>query len=36
VEHAHADAHMKDRWGATPVDEAKRVGCATVVAYLKA
>lgn len=36
VEHAHADAHMKDRWGATPMDEAKRVGCATVVAYLKA
>jgi hypothetical protein len=34
VEDGHADAEVKDRWGATPLDEAKRVGSRSVAEYL--
>jgi ankyrin repeat protein len=36
VEEAGADLAVRDRWGATPLDEARRVGAAAVVAYLDA
>jgi ankyrin repeat protein len=36
VEEAGADMTLTDRWGATPLDEARRVGAAAVVAYLEA
>jgi glutaminase len=32
---AGADAAVVDRWGATPLDEAVRVGAGPVVAYLE-
>lgn len=34
VEEGGAELSATDRWGATPLDEAKRVGAAAVVAYL--
>jgi ankyrin repeat protein len=34
VEEGGADLSAKDRWGATPLDEAQRVGAADVAAYL--
>eukprot|EP00878_Enallax_costatus_P011541 GHUV01012048.1.p1 GENE.GHUV01012048.1~~GHUV01012048.1.p1 ORF type:complete len:746 (+),score=322.29 GHUV01012048.1:330-2567(+) len=34
VEEGGADLSSKDRWGATPADEAKRVGASDVAAYL--
>lgn len=34
VEEGGASAVVIDRWGATPLDEAKRVGAAAVAKYL--
>jgi ankyrin repeat protein len=34
VEEGGADLSVKDRWGATPLDEAQRVGAADVAVYL--
>jgi hypothetical protein len=34
VEEGGADLSVKDRWGATPLDEAQRVKAADVAAYL--
>lgn len=34
VEEGGADLAAQDRWGATPLDEAQRVGAADVAAYL--
>lgn len=34
VEEGGADLSAADRWGATPLAEAKRVGAAEVIAYL--
>lgn len=36
VEEGGADITVKDRWGNSPLDEAKRVGAALVVDYLEA
>jgi len=35
VEEAGADMNVTDRWGSTPLDEAKRVGATVVVSYLQ-
>jgi ankyrin repeat protein len=35
VEEAGADLSVRDRWGATPLDEARRVGASAVGAYLE-
>jgi hypothetical protein len=35
VEEVDADMTVRDRWGATPLDEARRVGASAVVAYLE-
>ncbi|BDA49938.1 probable potassium channel AKT2 [Coccomyxa sp. Obi] len=35
VEEGGADVHVKDRWGNTPLDEARRVGARPCAAYLE-
>ncbi len=35
VEEGGADVHVKDRWGNTPLDEARRVGARPCATYLE-
>jgi hypothetical protein len=35
VEEGKADLAVMDRWGATPLDEAMRAGCRTVMDFLQ-
>lgn len=35
VEEGHATIAIKDHWGSTPLDEARRVGAVAIVSYLE-